>query len=156
MILEKPKQKDLPIIKNILSQWTETEEVEKYLERIKNEINNVIEYHTYFWVIKNDHFTVGVIGISDPLPKTLPFSTGKNPIELKILYLDNQSRGLGLGKNSLIELESIIKKNNYDEVLIRSAKRYENTAWAFYEKVGYKQVGTIDEGMSIFRKNISS
>lgn len=154
MTLEKAKPKDLPIIKNILSQWTEVDEVEKYLERIKNEINGIIEYNTQFWVIKNNNLTVGIIGISNPLPKTLPLSVGKNPIELKVFYLDNQSRGLGLGKNSLLELEKIIQKNNYDEVLIRSAKRYENTAWSFYEKMGYQQVGTIDNGMTVFRKQI--
>jgi len=38
MNIVKPKTKDLEQIRNILSQWTEIEEVDKYLVRISNEI----------------------------------------------------------------------------------------------------------------------
>ena len=114
MILEKPNLSDLSIIKKILYFWADAKLAEKYLVRIKNEINGITEFNTHFWVIKNDQKTIGLIGISDLVPKTQPFSLGKNPIELRIFHLDNRYRSLGFGKKSLLELEKIIQKNNHD------------------------------------------
>jgi len=154
MILQKPKLDDISLIETILSQWTDNEEVSKYLERIKNEISGIIEYNTHFWTIKFENDTIGILGISNLLPKTKPFITGKNPIELKIMYLNNSFRGYGLGKTAIKELETLVKSLSYDEILIRSAKRYKNTAWAFYQKMGYLQIGTVDDDMAVFRKTL--
>jgi GNAT superfamily N-acetyltransferase len=153
--ITKPSLSDLSEIELILSQWTETIEVEKYLSRIKNEINGIVEYHTYFWVIKNNDQTVGIGGLADPLPKTLPFASSLNPLEIKILYLDNNSRGLGLGKQLLQFLETEAKKTNCSELLIRTSDRYKTTAWDFYQHLGYKLAGYLDNDghqMAVFRK----
>ena len=154
MILQKPKLEDLPIIKTILEQWTYDEEVTNYLHRVENEINGIVEYNTYYWVIKYQNKTVGITGIADPLPKVKPFITGINPVEMKIMYLSNKSRGLGLGKTALAEIEVMVKALGHDEVIIRSGPMYRDTAWGFYEKMGYKNVGTVNEDMAVFRKNL--
>ncbi len=152
MILQKPTISDLTIIEDILKYWTDPEEANKYVTRIQKEIEGLIEFNTHFWVIQNKHKTVGITGISNTLPKIQQFVTLQNPIELKLLYLDKKTRGLGLGKLTILELEKILKENNYDEILIRSAVRYKDTAWGFYEKMGFTQVGFIDQDMAVFRK----
>lgn len=150
--ISKPSLFHLPAIENILTQWTEPEEVEKYLLRIENEINNKTEFNQHFWIIEFDGQVAGVGGLADPLPKTLPFASTKNPGEIKILYLDNQFRGHGLGKELLIFLETEAKIYDYSEILIRTAERYKTTAWDFYQHQGYKLVGYLDETMAVFQK----
>ncbi len=154
MNIRKPQKNDIEAIKKILSQWTEAEEVEKYAERILNELNNKIEFNTRFWVITDNDIPIGIGGISDPLPKVKHLSKGNNPIEIKILYLDNNSRGKGAGKKLLQFIENILSKGNYDEIIVRSAERYKDTAYGFYEKFGYKLVDYIDNNMAVFTKNL--
>jgi len=150
----KPLPADLPAIKSILSQWTETSEVGKYLARIENEINGTAEFNQHFWVIKLDHQTTGVGGLADPLPKSLPFATTSKPGEIKILYLDNLNRGRGLGKELLAFLENEAKNFGYTEILIRTASRYQATAWDFYQHQGYQLVGYLDTTMAVFKKTL--
>ena len=52
MKIDKPKLTDLKEIKKILTQWTEKEEVIKYLQRIKNEIEGTTEFNMHFWVAR--------------------------------------------------------------------------------------------------------
>ena len=151
----KPSISDLTAIKVILSQWTESSEVDKYLSRIEKEINGIVEYHTYFWVIKTDDQVSGIGGLADPLPKTLPFASTSKPAEIKILYLDDRFRGHGLGKQFLNFLELEAKKTNYLEILIRTAERYQCTAWDFYQHLGYLLAGYLDNDghkMAVFQK----
>ena len=53
MLIEKPKIQDLKMIRSVLEQWTELEEVEKYLSRIESEINGSTEYSMNFFVVKD-------------------------------------------------------------------------------------------------------
>ncbi|MBU0976689.1 MAG: GNAT family N-acetyltransferase [Patescibacteria group bacterium] len=153
----KPYKSDLKAIRLILKQWTDPEEVEKYIERIENEINGKTEYNMHFFVLKKDNIVVGVGGIADPPPKSHKFSRFKNPGDIKILYMDNRFRGQGLGRILLEHLEEKAKKFGYDELLIRSAERYRDTAYGFYERMGYESAGRIEGGelgkkMVVFRK----
>lgn len=154
MNIRKPQKNDIEIIRKILSQWTEKDEVEKYIERILNEINNKIEFNTRFWVITDNAIPIGVGGISEPLPKVKYLSKGNNPAEIKILYLDNNSRGKGAGKKLLVFLENVLFDKNHDEIIIRSAEKYKDTAYGFYEKFGYKLVDYIDNNMAVFIKSL--
>lgn len=153
MRLQKAKTNDLVLIKNILLQWTDQEEVDKYLVRIEDEINGKTEFNTHFWTITNPD-TVGILGISDPLPKISQFFTTTKPVELKILYLDNSIRGQGLGRLALIEIEKIIINLGYQEIFARSASRYQQTAWGFYQKMGYQKIGLVDNDMAVFHKKL--
>lgn len=154
MNITKPKTEDLDKIFEILLQWTEREEAEKYVKRIKNEINGKTEFNMSFWVIKKDEEVAGVGGLSEILPSIKNFSKTKNPCELKILYLDNKFRGQGFGKILLNSLEEKAKENKYAELIIRSAERYKDTAYGFYEKMGYKNIGLTDNNMAVFNKEL--
>jgi GNAT superfamily N-acetyltransferase len=150
----KPKIEDLDKIFEILLQWTEKEEAEKYVKRIKNEINGTTEFNMSFWVIKKDEEVIGVSCLSDILPSIKSFAKTENPCELKILYLDNKFRGQGFGKILINFLEEKVKENKYTELMVRSAKKYKDTAYGFYEKMGYKNLGLTDNNMAVFNKEL--
>lgn len=142
-----------------MSFWVEKEEVEKYIERIRNEIKGKIEFNLHFWVAKESGNVVGITGLCDPLPKILEFAKTEKPGELKILYLDPKSRGKGFGKELLRFIENEAKNQSYKEILIRSAERFRDTAYGFYGKMGYSKVGVVanesgNEQMQLFEKKI--
>lgn len=159
MTFRKPQIEDLKRIGEIMTQWTEADEVKKYQERIKNEINGKVEFRAKYFVVEVDGNCVGVGGISLPLPKVMKYTVTENPGEIKILYLDNNERGKGIGKYLFKNLEKEAEKENYEELIIRSAQIYRETAYGFYEHMGYKQVDTIDGGdpskkMAVFYKHL--
>lgn len=106
----KPQIKDLEQIRNILIQWTEVEEVDKYLARISNEINGKTEFNMQFWVSRENENTVGIIGLCNPLPKILSFAKINNPGEIKVLYVDTKEQEKGAGTNLLDFIENEAKR----------------------------------------------
>lgn len=152
MVIQKPKIEDLEMICQILGQWTEQEEVEKYLSRIHHEINGQTEYSMNFWVIKEGELVVGIGGLAKPLPIILSLAKSSNPGEIKILYINNSHRGKGVGKQMINFLENEAKSQNYHELFVRSAQRYEATAFGFYKKMGYIKLSELANNMSVFYK----
>lgn len=155
----KPQVSDLLKIKKILAQWTKKKEVDKYIGRITNEINGKIEYNMRFWVAKEKETPIGVIGVSDLLPKILPFTRTKKPGEIKILYVDKDNCNRGIGRKLVKFLEKEAVKRGYKELLVRSAKKYKETAYGFYEKMGYLRIGSVSGGeekslMQVFEKKL--
>lgn len=155
--IEKPNLEDLSSIEKILNQWTEKEEVEKYLKRISGEIIGRMKFNMQFWVAKENDSVTGVIGLSDPLPKVIPFAKTSEPVEIKILYVDGKNQGRGVGKTLVNFVEEEAKRQGYQELLVRSAKKYIGTAWGFYKKIGYQEVGIVTGGegknkMQVFEK----
>jgi len=154
MVIEKPKTEDLEMVRQILEQWTEPEEVEKYLARVNSEINGQTEYSMNFWVIKDNELVVGIGGLAKPLPIILPLAKFNNPGEIKILYIDGNNRGKGYGKQMLNFLENEAQNQSYQELFIRSAERYQETAYGFYKKMGYIKLCELENKMSVFYKVI--
>jgi GNAT superfamily N-acetyltransferase len=160
IIIDKPNLGDLGEIKGILAQWTDKSEVDKYIKRIKNEIAGKIEFNTHYWVARDSGVPVGIVGLCDPLPQVLPFAKTRHPGKFKILYIDGAYRGRGIGRKLVDFLESEAKKEGYTEVLARSAEKYRDTSYGFYEKMGYKEAGTVHAGedpskpMRVFRKEL--
>ncbi len=155
-VIHYPAIVDLLAIENILKQWMDAEEVEKYVGRITSYINGQTEYNMVFWVIKQNNHVIGVGGLADPLPSIVSYAETSNPGELKILYLDNNSRGKGLGAKFLTFLEDEAAKRNYSELLVRSAEQYRETAFEFYKKMEYIDLGQIhnslEKPMELFKK----
>lgn len=153
-----PSITDIPAISDILSQWTEAEEVQKYAERIARAIDGESEYGMAFWVLKQNDQVVGVGGLADPLPSIRPYAQTDNPGELKILYMDGAARGQGKGREFLAFLERAARDSGRSELLVRSAERYRETAFDFYKRCGYEDLGHImneaGQPMEIFRKNL--
>lgn len=145
----KPKAENLEQIKSILEQWTDREEVDKYVARISNEINGRTEFNMQFWVAVEDKNAVGIVGLSNLLPKILFFGKTSNPGEIKILYVDTKRQGKGVGKMLVNFIEHEAKKQKYSELLVRSAFRYRDTAWGFYRKMGYLAKGEIGSGENL-------
>lgn len=155
----KPLLADLEQIRRIMSFWTEKKEVIKYLERIDNEINQKTEYNLQFWIAKEDNRVVGIIGMCNPLPKILPLAISNHPGEIKILYVDHLLRGQGIGKQLVQFIEKEAAKQGYSELMIRSAHKYQETAYGFYLKMGYRVAGTVSGGdesktMQVFQKQL--
>jgi len=160
IVIEKPSTEDLGEIGEILGQWTESEEVYKYLERIKDEIAGKTEFNMCFFVARIDEKIFGIAGLADPLPKVLPFAKTENPGEIKILYVDKNSRRQGIGQALVKFIENEAKEKGYTELLIRSAAKYEETAYGFYKKMGYGKAGVlqreiISNKMQVFAKIFS-
>lgn len=157
---DKPTLTDLPDIKKILEYWTDPEGTATYLKRFGNQIKGVtLEFNLQFWVAKEDKNVVGIGGLCDPLPKILKFAKTEKPGELKILHLDNEYRGKGIGKMFIQFLQQKAKESGYKELLIRSAAKYKETAYRFYEKMGYEKVGAVKsdndpELMQVFRQDL--
>lgn len=143
IVIRKPLQKDLGKIRNILSQWNDEADTEKYLSRIKNEIAGINEFNMKFW-IAFDKEALGVIGLSDLSPDLNNFSKTNEPGQLKILYVDNEERGRGVGKMLTEYLERVAKRQGYKELIVKSAEIYKDTAWGFYERMKYKPLGFVD------------
>jgi GNAT superfamily N-acetyltransferase len=156
-MITKPRPNDLPVIEKILSQWTETKEKVKYVNRIEQAIGGKTEYGMRFWVAREGNLCVGVAGLSDPLPKVLSLAKTDKPGEIKILYVDKDSQGKGAGRALIEYLEKSARESGYKELLVRSAERYRETAYGFYEKVGYEKAGKVPGGeegkeMQVFGK----
>jgi len=157
MHISKPKLLDLDQIRKILLQWTEKIEVEKYVERIGKEVQGETEFNMHFWVAKEEDYVLGVVGLSDPLPKVIPLAKTQNPGEVKILYVDTAAQGRGVGKSLVEYVEKEAENVGYSELLVRSANRYKDSAYGFYEKMGYEKVGLVEGGdelkmMQVFGK----
>lgn len=156
MVIDKPIKEDLTAIKKILSQWTQKEEVEKYIERISNEIDSQTQYNMHFWVAREGKVAIGVVGLSDPLPKVLPFVKTEKPVEIKILYVDGNHQGKGVGRNLITFIEDEAKREGFSEIIVRSAKKYIGTAWGFYKKMKYSEAGVLEKDketrMQVFQK----
>ena len=152
MAIEKPRNKDLKSIEKVLEQWTDPEEVKKYLIRVNSEIKGKTEYSMNFWIIKKEDLVVGIGGLAETLTIILPLAKTNRPGEIKILYISNKYRNKGFGKQMINFLENEAKNQNYKELFIRSAKRYKDTAYNFYKKMGYKNLCKLDNNMAVFYK----
>ncbi len=114
-----------------------------------------------FWVAKEGDTVIGVVGLCSPLPKILPFAKTDNPGEIKILYLDRRMQGNGVGRSLVKYIEKQAIRQEYSELLIRSAEKYRKTAYGFYEKIGYSKIGIIEgenesKRMQVFDKVLQS
>lgn len=160
-VVGKPRKGELELIRKILLQWTEKEEADKYLERIDNEIGGTTEFNMFFWVARGNGNVLGVVGLADPLPKVLPLAETKNSAETKILYIDKKHKGKGIGRKLVDFLENEARRQEYSELMVRSADRYQETAWGFYKRLGYIKIGTFSGGgesktMQVFSKELLS
>ena len=158
--VDKPTVEDLPAIGRILRLWTEESEVEKYLERVRNEISGKRRFNLQFWVVRKEKTVIGVIGLADPVPKALPLAKTKKPVEMKLLYVAGDYQAKGVGRRLVDFVEAEAKKQGYTELMVRSAQRYRETAWGFYDKLGYARVGQAPGGtelkmMQVFSKKLN-
>ncbi|MFC1727276.1 GNAT family N-acetyltransferase [Patescibacteria group bacterium] len=157
--IKKPSISDLKQIEKILAQWTDLEEVQKYVKRISDEVNEQTQFNMCFWVAKKDGHAIGIAGLADALPKVLYLAKTKKPGEVKILYVDKKHLKTGVGKMLTQFLEKEAKRQGYSELIVRSAEKYQDTAWGFYDRLDYKRIGKVAGGdrskeMQVFGKEL--
>ncbi|MDD3939668.1 MAG: hypothetical protein PHF49_03405 [Patescibacteria group bacterium] len=68
--------------------------------------------------------------------------------------MDNDHRCKVVGRKMVNFLEHEAKNQNYQELFIRSAQRYQETAYGFYEKMKYIKLCELDNNISVFYKII--
>lgn len=152
---------DIPSISNILSQsFSDTEDVNYMTNLIKDSLSDTPQYPGEFYVVaKNDKgVVVGLLGYRDTIAKFKQFSKGNKPIEIYSLFVDTNLRQKGIGTSLIKFLEDYAIKNNYDEIIVRSADKFKDTGWIFYEKMGFILAGTIEGSTgnlsNIYRKSV--
>ena len=65
-----------------------------------------------------------------------------NTMHIELLWLSEECRGKGIGKELIVAAEKFAKKHNCEKVFV------ETTSWQakpFYEKVGYKHIATLND-----------
>lgn len=139
--IRKPQITDIDPIKALLVQWNDLHYVEKYLPFIENYCNDKeLGLYMEFFVLEDNNKIVGFAALSDINETVKELVQTSNPIELKMLYLDNAERGKGYGKLLLSYLENLVKERRKGEMIIRSSDQFKETAWEFYKKMGFPQI----------------
>ena len=145
MKFTKPNSADIAQIKNILSQWIQPTETDNYLSSIKRSIKDCPQFNQQFYIAINNHQVLGITGLTDPLPQTLTHAQTHSPTQLKLLYVDGNFHGKGVGFFLINHIEKIAQSQSYTEILVRSANRYQPQAKTFYEKMGYQKIGEMNK-----------
>jgi GNAT superfamily N-acetyltransferase len=157
--IRKPKAEDLPSIYNILTRWNKIPYADTVFALIRSELTQKQEFNRQYFVLVDTDIILGIGGIADLASEMKTYSTKEKAGSVKTLFLNNESRGKGYGKKLLQYLEIKLKEQGNDEIILRSSKDFEPTAWDFYLKMGYRRIGTMpghdDESeMAVFQKLI--
>jgi ribosomal protein S18 acetylase RimI-like enzyme len=152
---------DLPSVSNILSQsFSDTEDVQYMINLIKDSLSDTPQYPGEFYVVaKDDKGTVvGLLGYRNASTKLKQFSTGNKSIEIYSLFVDINARQKGIGRSLVKFLENYAVENGYDEIVVKSADKFKETGWIFYEKMGFIIAGTIEGSTgslsNVYRKTV--
>ena len=94
------------------------------------------------YVLKDDSIKNGGQNhrLKDPVVGVLRYSLFWQSIPfLDLLYIDEAYRGKGFGSQMMSEWEHSMKIRGYKYVM--TSTQANETAWCFYEKLGYRKVG---------------
>ncbi|MFH1171596.1 MAG: GNAT family N-acetyltransferase [bacterium] len=142
---------DYQTVKSILTAWLTSDEVQHYMKYIQSSVEQTPEskeYDSHYLVAETlEHEVIGILGYRKPIPKMTPFARTKYPAELNMLYVSPEKRGgQGIGTALTIHLEKELQQKKYTEIVIRSAKRFEQVGWGFYDKYpGFQRVGVLTD-----------
>lgn len=159
MIIRKPIPKDFDAIYHILNEWLEQPYLDELFQLIKEENIQHLDYNRQHFVLEENNIVIGIGGIADLIPDMKSYAKSDKPGSIKSLYIADKYRGKGYGKKLLLSLEQILKSEGYTEIILRSAEKFQSTAWDFYIKMGYNKLGvmTIHDDktiMAVFSKLI--
>ncbi len=160
---------DLPDIRKVFSAWYVDEhgnpsekDINYFCELIKNSIENkvnAVRYDEKYIVAEDNEIIVGILGFKKPIAKIRSFSKLDTPVSLEALFILPEYKNKGIGKLLIVEMEKIVKVHGYNEILVRSANRFQDS-WGFYDKLNFERAGNIksDSGENIaqvWRKDIT-
>jgi len=139
--------KDIKAVSKILSDWLTKEEVDHYTKSIQEIVSDSFstpKFNSHYYVAIYGEDIVGVAGFRIPNPKLLKFATTKTPAELCMLYVAKEHRGgKSVGTVLLDHILDQVKDKKYTELIVRSAEKFTNTGWGFYDKKGFNRIGQL-------------
>ena len=89
-----------------------------------------------FWVVKENSLVVGTAAYQ-------PIARGNNAVEIRKMYLLPRTRGKGLGKYLLTQLELAIAVKDYQEIWLETASILKE-AVELYELNGYQPANGVE------------
>lgn len=140
------KPKHLSAVSKILSTWLTKEEAEHYISSIQEIITNrkeKLKFDSHYFVAVTDHKIIGVAGFRSAHPKLLEFATTNKPAELCMLYVAKNYIGKGAGQALTEYVIEKIRKKKYKELMVRSAEKFRETGWGFYDKMEFERAGEL-------------
>ena len=90
---------------------------------------------------KAEEIAAFAILCTDSTPSEPSVSTWPNPIELQRIYVDTAHHGTGLAKLLSQEVDNLAREERYESIWLGVLPENQR-AVRFYEKSGYKKVGT--------------
>jgi GNAT superfamily N-acetyltransferase len=150
-IIRPLERTDLGSITLLMQEWfhdpiTGESDVHEVLEHMQNSLDHTNE-RVYFVAADGDEI-VATIGLRYPAERTEQFISktipNPNPTELIAMYAKSSHHKKGVGRSLVEKLKSYARDQNFTEILIKSSPRYKDTAWGFYDKMGYTRIGTIE------------
>ena len=99
-------------------------------------------WHGQVYVLKDDSIKNGGQNhrLKDPVVGVLRYSLFWQSIPfLDLLYIDEAYRGKGFGSQMMSKWEQSMKIQGYKYIM--TSTQADETAWRFYEKLGYRKVG---------------
>jgi GNAT superfamily N-acetyltransferase len=140
-------ENDIDSVSNVLSDWLSKEEVDHYIKSIQDIIVSPSpkpKFDSHYYVALLNEEIIGVAGFRVPIPKLVKFASTKTPAELCMLYVAKEHRGgKGIGTILLNHIIDQAKIQGYQELIVRSAEKFVDTGWGFYDHMGFDRVGQL-------------
>ncbi len=106
---------------------------------INYEVNNTNYHENYFILVDNN--IVGEVSFS--LNPSFLYNKTIDSAWISICIADNHYCGIGVGKQAIHFIEQRVKANNISRIEL-GVFSFNTVATAFYKKLGYKAIGSID------------
>lgn len=106
-------------------------QIEKYDKHISSERLKECIKGNFVYVLKDGNSIVGILRYS-LFWQTIPF--------LDLIYIDEAYQGRGYGRQMMEYWERTLKGMDYKYAM--TSTQEDETAWKFYEKIGYNQIGS--------------
>lgn len=153
-IIEPSKKEDLNQISEICNQYYLDDQGKPDLEGskyftglIEQSIDGTGTDPTEFYLTAKDgeNNILGIIGYRNSIKKFTSFTKTSNPLEIYVLFVDKNHTKQGIGRNLISYLKNVALEKRYTEFIVRSASLFKESSWEFYKKIGFEDVGSIQE-----------
>lgn len=150
-IMIKPSLKDLPKIREILSQWHEEEKVEIFANAVIEELGHPTPTCAQTWLLQESENIIGVAQLT-----VVPES--EDSCKIEYLHIDGDHQGKGYGKTLLLEVEHLVKESNRHILYAVTNADKLCPAFLFYQKMGYtfveNQKDALGKDVAVHQKEI--
>ncbi|PIR04935.1 MAG: hypothetical protein COV57_01715 [Candidatus Liptonbacteria bacterium CG11_big_fil_rev_8_21_14_0_20_35_14] len=154
MIIREFKETDKKIVKEIFAlHFTDPEFIDELLNELETYIQKGSKKDFGFFIIEKNNKILGIAGFRCLINYLRPFAETNNPIELYIIAVKYQRKGIG--KKLALNIIEKLRDFGFSEILLYSPNSH-NESWDFYERIGFNKVKEItppdDEIGQVWRK----